>query len=82
MPPPQMTESLSKGVIDGVLFTWSTIRDVKVDEVTRFHSEPPAGSPSLTSTVLTMLMNEKKFASLPKDLQEILERAAARPSTT
>ena len=74
MPPPQMTESLSKGVIDGVLFTWSTIRDVKVDEVTRFHREPPAGSPSLTSTVLTMLMNEKKFASLPKDLQEILER--------
>lgn len=74
MPPPQMTESLSKGVIDGVLFTWSTIRDVKVDEVTRYHSEPPAGSPSLTSTVLTMLMNEKKFASLPKDLQEILER--------
>lgn len=74
MPPAQMTESLSKGVIDGVLFTWSTIRDVKVDEVTRYHSEPPAGSPSLTSTVLTMLMNEKKFASLPKDLQEIIER--------
>ncbi|MCM2330995.1 MAG: C4-dicarboxylate transporter, partial [Pseudomonas sagittaria] len=74
MPPPQMTESLSKGVIDGVLFTWSTIRDVKVDEVTSFHSEPPAGSPALTSTVLTMLMNEKKFASLPKDLQEIIER--------
>ncbi|MCL7462135.1 TRAP transporter substrate-binding protein [Pseudomonas sp. NW5] len=74
MPPPQMTESLSKGVIDGVLFTWSTIRDVKIDEVTRYHSASPEGAPALSNTVLTMLMNPKKFDSLPKDLQEIIER--------
>lgn len=74
MPPAQMTESLSKGVIDGVLFTWASIREVKVDEVTKFHSEPPLGSPALSSTVLTLLMNKNAFNKLPSDLQDIVER--------
>ncbi|MNZ38369.1 Sialic acid-binding periplasmic protein SiaP precursor [compost metagenome] len=74
MPPAQMTEALSKGVIDGVLFTWASIREVKVDEVTRYHSQPHAGSTALSNTVLAMLMNKKKFDSLPADLKEIIER--------
>jgi len=74
MPPAQMTEALSKGVIDGVLFTWNTVRDVKINEVTQYHSEAPQGAPSLTNTVLTMLMNQQTYAKLPKDLQEIVDR--------
>lgn len=74
MPPAQMTESLSKGVIDGVLYTWASIREVKVDEVTKFHSQPPSGSAALSNTVLTLLMNKKTFNKLPSDLQDIIEK--------
>ena len=74
MPPAQMTESISKGVIDGVLFTWNAMRDVKVNEVTHFHTEPSANQPALSSTVLTMLMNKNTFNRLPDDLKAIIER--------
>lgn len=74
MSPSQMTESLSKGVIDGVLYTWASIREIKVDEVTEHHSNPPPGAGAFSTTVLAVLMNKKKFESLPPDLQQIIER--------
>lgn len=74
MSPSQMTESLSKGVIDGVLYTWASIREIKVDEVTEHHSNPPSGAGAFSTTVLAVLMNKKKFESLPPDLKQIIER--------
>jgi len=74
MPPPQMTEALSKGVIDGVLFTWSTIREVKVDEVTDYHSDIPAGVLAPSNTVLGLFMNPRTYAKLPDDLKAVIDR--------
>lgn len=74
MPPPQMTEALAKGVIDGVLFSWANIRDVKVDEVTDYHSNNSAGVLAPSQTVLGMFMSPKTYASLPPDLQAVIDR--------
>lgn len=78
MPPAQMTEAISKGVVDGALATWEVVPGTKLDEVTRYHSVPPAGQPAFGYTVLAMLMNQRKFDSLPKDLQEIIERNSGK----
>ncbi|SEJ65525.1 TRAP-type C4-dicarboxylate transport system, substrate-binding protein [Pseudomonas linyingensis] len=74
MPPPQMTEALSKGVIDGVLFSWANIRDVKVDEVTDYHSDNTAGYLAPSQTVLGMLMSQKTYTKLPDDLKAVIDR--------
>ncbi|MGG2396616.1 TRAP transporter substrate-binding protein [Pseudomonas sp. SH1-B] len=74
MPPAQMTEAISKGVVDGALAAWEVVPATKLDEVTEYHSVPPQGQPAFGYTVLAMLMNPRKFNSLPADLQAIIER--------
>lgn len=74
MPPAQMTESISKGVIDGALAAWEVVPPTKLDEVTNYHSSMEQGKPAIGYTVLTVLMNQKKYDSLPDDLKEILDR--------
>ncbi|MGA4635704.1 TRAP transporter substrate-binding protein [Pseudomonas solani] len=78
MPPAQMTEAISKGVVDGALAAWEVVPATKLDEVTQYHSDVPAGQPAFGYTVLTMLMNQRKFDSLPADLQAIIERNSGK----
>lgn len=74
MPPAQMTEAIAKGVVDGASAVWEVIVPTKLDEVTRFHMETPADHPALGATVLAVLMNRDKYAALPADLREIIDR--------
>lgn len=74
MPPAQMTEAIAKGVVDGASAVWEVIVPTKLDEVTRFHMETPADRPALGATVLTVLMNRKRYESLPADLRAVLDR--------
>ena len=74
MPPAQMTEAIAKGVVDGASAVWEVIVPTKLDEVTRFHLETPADQPAMGATVLTVLMNKQRYAALPPDLREIIDR--------
>ncbi|MCM2332147.1 TRAP-type C4-dicarboxylate transport system, substrate-binding protein [Geopseudomonas sagittaria] len=78
MPPAQMTEAISKGVVDGALASWEVVPATKLNEVTQYHSVAPEGQHAIGYTVLTMLMNQKKFDSMPKDLQEIIDRNSGK----
>ncbi|RWU21182.1 C4-dicarboxylate transporter [Pseudomonas alkylphenolica] len=78
MPPAQMTEAISKGVVDGALAAWEVVPATKLDEVTQYHSVTPVGQPAFGYTVLAMLMNQRKFDSLPADLQAIIERNSGK----
>lgn len=74
MPPAQMTEAISKGVVDGASAVWEVIGPTKLDEVTRFHMETAPDEPVLGATVLALLMNKKSFDAIPADLKAILEK--------
>ena len=78
MPPAQMTEAISKGVVDGALAAWEVVPATKLDEVTQLHSVTSAEQPAFAYTVLAMLMNQRKFDSLPVDLQQIIERNSGK----
>ncbi|WP_107331045.1 TRAP transporter substrate-binding protein [Metapseudomonas otitidis] len=78
MPPAQMTEAISKGVVDGALAAWEVVPATKLDEVTQFHTDVPEGQPAVGYTVLAMLMNPRKYDSLPPDLQAIIERNSGK----
>jgi TRAP-type C4-dicarboxylate transport system substrate-binding protein len=78
MPPAQMTEAISKGVVDGAMATWEVVPPTKLDEVTRFHSAGEQGQPAFGYTVLSMLMNQRKYDRMPDDLKEILDRNSGK----
>jgi TRAP-type C4-dicarboxylate transport system substrate-binding protein len=79
MPPAQVTEAISKGVVDGASAVWEVILPTKLDEVTRHHLESPADRPAMGATVLVLLMNKQKYDALPADLKAIVDRNAGEP---
>lgn len=73
MPLPQAAEALSKGVIDGALIPWEVMPTLKFEEVTKFHTEPPAGAPQMLNTVFIFAMNPSRYDSLPADLKKVID---------
>jgi len=74
MPPAQVTEAISKGVVDGSLGAWELVYPTKLSEVTKFHAQPAAGVAHPTATVLMVLMNKQKYDGLPADLKAIVDK--------
>ncbi|MBU0751961.1 MAG: TRAP transporter substrate-binding protein [Gammaproteobacteria bacterium] len=73
MPVPQVTEALSKGVIDGALLPYEVVPSIKVHEVTRYASETDARLPGLYTSVFMVAMNKAKYDSLPPDLKKVVD---------
>ncbi len=66
---PDTYEMLQKGVIDGCLNDWHNISAFKLYENLHYIMDyPTPGSP------IFMLMNKKKYESLPADLQGIIDK--------
>lgn len=72
MPITQMAEGLSKGVIDGALLSWVTVPDSKTHELTRYHVEA-GDTRALTTATMILVMNQKKYDSLPPDLKKVID---------
>ncbi|ENO98120.1 MAG: TRAP transporter substrate-binding protein [Pseudoxanthomonas sp.] len=77
MPVPQMTESLSKGVIDGALIPWEVVPPTKAHELTKFHAESGVERAMTTATMI-YVMNQKKYDSLPDDLKKVIDANSGR----
>ena len=73
MPLPAITDALSKGTIDACAIPWEVVPSIKVQELTKFHSEFPANSPALYTTTFVMAMNKAKYESLAPDLKKIID---------
>ena len=73
MPIPQVSEALSKGVIDGALMPWEVVPAVKVQELVKFHSETDPSQPAIYTTVFVLAMNKEKYDSLPPDLKKVID---------
>ncbi len=69
MPVTQVTESLSRGVVDGTLLGWGGALIFRIHNVTSFHFEAPLGI-----TPLMVAMNKKKFDSLPAKAKAALDK--------
>lgn len=73
MPLPQAAEALSKGVIDGAIIPWEVVPAMKFEEVTKFHTEMPAGSAQMSNTVFVFAMNQARYDSLPPELRKVID---------
>lgn len=74
MPVAQVTEGISKGVIDGAMAPWEVLPATKIDEVTKYHMEGAANQPGFTQTPMAVLMNKQKYDSLPADLKAVIDK--------
>ncbi|NMG67000.1 C4-dicarboxylate ABC transporter [Azoarcus indigens] len=73
MPLPQVTESMSKGVIDGYVLPWEVIPPVKLHELTRYHAETDPAEPALYTAVFTIAMNKARYEGLPPELKQVID---------
>jgi TRAP-type transport system periplasmic protein len=69
-----LQEGLSKGILDGLFITWEALPSTKINEVVKHHTEMPAGSPALYTSVIVIAMNEARYKALPIDLRAIIDR--------
>lgn len=72
MPVPAVTESLSKGVIDGAVIPWEVTPALKVPELVSNHTEF-GGDHAFYTTTFVLAMNKAKYDSLPDDLKKVLD---------
>lgn len=72
MPVPQITEALSKGVIDACVIPWEVTPALKVPELVENHTEF-GGDHALYTTTFVLAMNKAKYDSLPDDLKKVLD---------
>ncbi len=73
MPLPAITDALSKGTIDACVIPWEVVPSIKVNELTKFHSEFPANQPALYTTTFVMAMNKAKYDGLAPDLKKVID---------
>jgi TRAP-type transport system periplasmic protein len=71
MPQTEVYDALQKGVVDGVLCPIEALKGFKLTEVTKYTTLNYGSSYSLSFFVA---MNKKKWDSLPKDVQETIEK--------
>jgi len=73
MPVPQVSEALSKGVIDGAVIPYEVVPAVKVQELVKYHSETDPSQPAVYTSVFIFAMNKAKYDSLPPELKKVID---------
>jgi TRAP-type C4-dicarboxylate transport system substrate-binding protein len=73
MPAPQVPESIAKGVVDGASLPWEVVPALKVNEVTKSHTETGQNQRKMSNTIFVVAMNEARYNSLPADLKKVID---------
>jgi TRAP-type transport system periplasmic protein len=67
----ELAETLSRGLVEGALFSWHAMSSVGVERVTRTHIEQP-----FTFTPTMLAMNKDSFDSLPEPVRDVIVRTS------
>ena len=73
MPVPQVSEALSKSVIDGALVPYEVVPSVKIQELAKFHSETDPAEPAIYTSTFVFAMNKAKYDSLAPELKKVID---------
>jgi TRAP-type C4-dicarboxylate transport system substrate-binding protein len=75
MPLPDVPQALSKNAIDGAVLPMEIFPPYKIQQLTKYSIELQNGG-GFGNSVAVILMNKKRFDSLPKELQDVIEKSA------
>jgi TRAP-type C4-dicarboxylate transport system substrate-binding protein len=74
MPPNDIYQSMSRGVVDGTAIAWTAVYPYKLDEVSTYHYETALGmEPGF------YFMNKAAYAKLPEKAQTAIHKRANEP---
>jgi TRAP-type C4-dicarboxylate transport system substrate-binding protein len=74
MPGPKIYMALEKGVIDGLLTVNSAITDLKLVDLIKYSTQL-----NIQSLFMAVIMNKKKYNSLPDDARRAIDQASGLP---
>ena len=78
MPVPQVSDALSKGVIDGAVVPYEVVPAVKIQELVKYHSETDPAEPAFYTSTFIFAMNKAKYDALPADLKKVIDANAGQ----
>lgn len=81
MPVPQTPEALAQKTIDGCVVPWEVVPALKLNELTKFHTQIP-GSPTLYTASFFLAMNKDRYSGLPDDLRAVIDANAGMAFAT
>ncbi|MFC3529402.1 TRAP transporter substrate-binding protein [Paracoccus mangrovi] len=73
MPVPEVPQALTTGVIDGAVIPWEVFGSLRIESVTRDHTEFGMENGGLSTSVMALVMNRAKYDALPDDLKKIID---------
>ena len=73
MPVPEVPQALTTGVIDGAVIPWEVFGSLRIEDVTKDHTEFGADNGGMSTSVMALVMNQAKYDSLPDDLKKVID---------
>lgn len=73
MPVPEVPQALTTGVIDGAVIPWEVFGSLRIESVTRDHTEFGAENGGLSTSVMALVMNPATYDGLPDDLKKVID---------
>ncbi|HHW34444.1 MAG TPA: TRAP transporter substrate-binding protein [Paracoccus solventivorans] len=73
MPVPEVAQALTTGVIDGAQIPWEVVGSLRVEEITKSHTEIGVENGGMSTAVMALVMNQAKYDALPDDLKKVID---------
>jgi len=73
MPVPEVAQALTTGVIDGAQIPWEVVGSLRVEEITKAHTEIGVENGGMSTAVMALVMNRAKYDALPDDLKKVID---------
>ena len=78
LPLPELVPMMSKGTISGTILPYEIAPAVKMQDLANYFTTLAPPQPRLSTAIFTLLMNKKKYESLPDDLKKVLDDNSGR----
>lgn len=72
MPAPEVPQAMTTGVVDGVVIPWEVVKSLRLQDLTKFHTQP-GGTHGLYTSAFLFGMNRDRYESLPPDLKKVID---------
>ncbi|MDP5305986.1 TRAP transporter substrate-binding protein [Paracoccus spongiarum] len=73
MPVPEVPQALTTGVIDGAVIPWEVFGSLRIESVTRDHTEFGTENGGMSTSVMALVMNKGVYDGLPDDLKAVID---------
>jgi TRAP-type C4-dicarboxylate transport system substrate-binding protein len=75
---PELVPMLNKGTVSGSILPYEIAPAVKMQDLTDYFTTLAPPQPRLSTAIFTLLMNKKKYDSLPPDLKKVIDANSGR----